>query len=91
LPELAIIPPSITFLTSMFLHGGWLHLIGNMLYLWIFGNNVGDAMGHVRFIVFYLRCGTGAVFAQALPDPNSDIPMIGASSAISGFWEPTCY
>lgn len=83
-PELAIVPPTITVLTSMFLHGGWMHLIGNMLYLWIFGNNVEDVMGHVRFIVFYLLCGTAAVFAQVLPDPQSDIPMVGASGAISG-------
>ena len=83
-PEMAIVSPTITIVTSMFLHGGWLHLAGNMLYLWIFGNNVEDAMGHVRFIVFYLVCGIAAVFAQALPDPQSDIPMIGASGAISG-------
>jgi len=68
----------------MFLHGGWMHLIGNMLYLWIFGNNVEDVMGHVRFIFFYLLCGIAAVFTQAFPNPQSDIPMIGASGAISG-------
>jgi membrane associated rhomboid family serine protease len=83
-PTLAMIPPAVTVLTSMFLHGGWMHLIGNMLYLWIFGNNVEDAMGHARFIVFYLLCGTAAVFAQSLPDPASTSPMIGASGAISG-------
>jgi len=66
------------------LHGGWMHIIGNMLYLWIFGDNVEDSMGHVRFIVFYLICGLVAVAAQALPDPSSEIPMIGASGAISG-------
>ena len=71
-------------LYSMFLHGGFMHLGGNMLYLWIFGNNIEDAMGHGRFIVFYLICGVAAVFAQALPDPESTIPMIGASGAISG-------
>ena len=71
-------------LTSMFLHGGWMHLIGNMLYLWIFGDNVEDSMGHVRFLIFYLLSGIAAVFAQALPDPGSQIPMIGASGAISG-------
>ncbi len=74
----------ITILTSMFLHGGWMHLIGNMLYLWIFGNNVEDSMGHVRFVVFYLVCGIAAVFAHALPNAESQIPMIGASGAISG-------
>jgi membrane associated rhomboid family serine protease len=56
-PELAVLPPFLTVFTSMFLHGGWLHIIGNMLYLWIFGNNVEDAMGHRRFIVFYFLCG----------------------------------
>jgi len=74
----------LTPFTSMFLHGGFMHLGGNMLYLWIFGNNIEDAMGHGRFIVFYLLCGVAAVFAQALPDPESAIPMIGASGAISG-------
>jgi membrane associated rhomboid family serine protease len=78
------IPPWATLLTSMFLHGGWMHLIGNMLYLWIFGDNVEDAMGHTRFIVFYVVCGIAAALAQALPDPSSTVPMIGASGAISG-------
>jgi membrane associated rhomboid family serine protease len=82
--ELAVIPPWATMFTSMFMHGGWMHLLGNMLYLWIFGNNIEDAMGHVRFLVFYLLCGLAAVYAQALPDPESVIPMIGASGAISG-------
>jgi len=68
----------------MFLHGGWMHLIGNMLYLWIFGNNVEDAMGHGRFIVFYLLCGIAAALAQAFQDPGSAVPMIGASGAIGG-------
>ena len=83
-PQLAWVPPWTTIFTSMFLHGGWMHLIGNMLYLWIFGNNVEDAMGHGRFLLFYLVCGVAAVFAQALPNPESTIPMIGASGAISG-------
>lgn len=82
--EIAIVPPSVTLITSMFLHGGWMHLIGNMLYLWIFGNNVEDAMGHKRFIVFYLVCGVIAALAHGLPNPNSDIPTLGASGAISG-------
>ncbi|VAW80973.1 FIG056164: rhomboid family serine protease, partial [hydrothermal vent metagenome] len=64
--------------------GGWMHLIGNMLYLWIFGNNIEDAMGHGRYIAFYLVGGVIAVLAQALPDTNSIIPMIGASGAVSG-------
>jgi membrane associated rhomboid family serine protease len=83
-PELAIVPPAMTTLTSMFMHGGWAHLLGNMLYLWIFGDNVEDSMGHVRFVAFYVLCGLAAVFAQALPEPGSTIPMIGASGAISG-------
>lgn len=83
-PGLAWVPSSITVFTSMFLHGGWMHLIGNMLYLWVFGNNIEAAMGHVRFIVFYFLCGIAAVFAQALPETTSQIPMIGASGAISG-------
>ena len=83
-PQLALVPPAATVVTSMFLHGSWMHLIGNMLYLWIFGNNVEEAMGHVRFIVFYLLCGVAAAMAQSLPDPESTIPMIGASGALSG-------
>jgi membrane associated rhomboid family serine protease len=83
-PEIHAAPASLTVITSMFLHGGWLHLIGNMLYLWIFGNNVEDSMGHVRFIIFYVVCGIVAVLAHALPHPDSVIPMIGASGAISG-------
>ena len=83
-PALHPIPAEFTLLSSMFLHGGWMHLLGNMLYLWIFGNNVEDSMGHLRFVLFYLSCGVVAAFAQAYPDPGSTIPMIGASGAISG-------
>jgi len=83
-PEINWVPASATVFTSMFLHGGWMHLISNMLYLWVFSNNVEAAMGHVRFGVFYLLCGIAAVFAQALPDVGSEVPMIGASGAISG-------
>ncbi|MEE8528181.1 MAG: rhomboid family intramembrane serine protease [Gammaproteobacteria bacterium] len=83
-PEIDIVPPAATIFTSMFLHGGWMHLLGNMLYLWIFADNVEDSMGHGRFVLFYLLCGVAAVFAQALPNPESEIPMIGASGAISG-------
>lgn len=78
------LPVYITLLTSMFLHGGWLHLGGNMLYLWIFGNNVEDSMGRFRFVVFYLGCGLLASLAQIAIDPASDIPNIGASGAIAG-------
>ena len=77
-------PEWMDLLTSLFLHGGFMHLFGNMLFLWIFGNNVEDAMGHLRFVVFYLLCGVAAVLAQALPDPASNAPMVGASGAISG-------
>ena len=73
-----------TIFTSMFLHGGWMHLIGNMWFLWIFGNNIEDAVGHFRFIVFYLLCGVAAASAQVAISPESTIPMIGASGAISG-------
>lgn len=83
-PELARIPAELSVLTSMFLHGGWMHLIGNMLYLWIFGDNVEEAMGPVRFIVFYVLCGLAAALAQAFQDPTSVVPMIGASGAIGG-------
>ena len=83
-PELVIVPAGATLFTSMFLHGGIFHLAGNMLYLWIFGNNVEDSMGHVRFTIFYLLCGVAAAFGQVLQDPDSQIPMIGASGAISG-------
>jgi membrane associated rhomboid family serine protease len=73
-----------TLLTSMFMHGGWMHLIGNMWFLWIFGNNVEDAMGHVRFVVFYLLCGLAAAGLQTAFQPDSLIPMVGASGAIGG-------
>jgi membrane associated rhomboid family serine protease len=71
-------------LSSMFMHGSWEHIIGNMLFLWVFGNNVEDSMGYLRFIVFYLICGLAAASAQILFDPGGDIPMVGASGAISG-------
>ncbi len=83
-PELALIPAGLTVFTSMFMHGGFMHLAGNMLYLWIFGNNVEDAMGHLRFVIFYLLCGIAAVIGQVIQNPASEIPMIGASGAISG-------
>ncbi len=73
-----------TLVTSMFLHGGWLHLIGNMWFLWIFGNNVEDSMGHARFLVFYLLCGLAAAALQIVSQPESGIPMVGASGAIGG-------
>jgi membrane associated rhomboid family serine protease len=73
-----------TVLTSMFLHSGWLHILGNMWFLWVFGNNIEDSMGHARFVVFYLVCGVAAAAAQIVSDPRSAIPMVGASGAISG-------
>jgi membrane associated rhomboid family serine protease len=74
----------ITPLSSMFLHGGWFHLIGNMWFLWVFGNNVEDSMGHVRYLAFYILCGLAAAAAQTYMNPSSPIPMVGASGAISG-------
>ncbi len=74
----------ISVLTSMFLHGGFLHVAGNMLYLWIFGDNVEDRMGHGRFLAFYLLCGIAAALGQTLTVPHSQIPMVGASGAIAG-------
>jgi membrane associated rhomboid family serine protease len=74
----------VTVLTSMFLHGGVLHVAGNMLYLWIFGDNVEDRMGHGRFLVFYLLCGVAAALAQTISVPDSVVPMVGASGAIAG-------
>jgi membrane associated rhomboid family serine protease len=70
--------------TSLFLHGGWLHLLSNMLYLWIFGNNIEDVLGPVRYIVFYFLCGVLASLAQVISDPNAAVPTIGASGAIAG-------
>ncbi len=73
----------ITLFTSMFLHAGWTHLLGNMLYLWIFGDNIEDRMGHLRFLIFYLLGGVSAAVAQIAIDPQSNIPIIGASGAIA--------
>ncbi|MAJ24499.1 MAG: rhomboid family intramembrane serine protease [Rickettsiales bacterium] len=78
------IPIYFTLFSSMFLHGGFMHLIGNMLFLWIYGNNIEDAMGHYKFLFFYIICGLAAAFLQAFVTPNSNIPMIGASGAVSG-------
>jgi membrane associated rhomboid family serine protease len=77
-------PSGITLVSSMFLHGGILHLAGNMLYLWIFGDNIEGLTGHVRFLFFYLICGLAAALTHILFEPNSTVPMIGASGAISG-------
>ncbi len=78
------LPVAVTIFTAMFMHGGWLHIIGNMLYLWIFGNNVEDRLGHVLFLIMYLGWGVVAALAQVAVDPNSRVPMLGASGAIAG-------
>jgi membrane associated rhomboid family serine protease len=77
-------PAWTTLFSSMFLHGGWLHLIGNMWFLWVFGNNIEDSTGKLRFLVFYLLTGIAAALAQVAVNPESPIPMVGASGAISG-------
>ncbi|MEM9383526.1 MAG: rhomboid family intramembrane serine protease [Pseudomonadota bacterium] len=82
--ELTLVPPVATVFSSMFLHGSILHIASNMLYLWVFGDNVESELGHVGFALFYLACGVAAALAQAIPDPTSTVPMIGASGAISG-------
>ncbi|MCL6284040.1 rhomboid family intramembrane serine protease [Ruegeria sp. 2012CJ41-6] len=73
-----------TYVTSMFMHGGWLHLAGNLLFLWIFGDNMEDEMGHLGFLIFYLASGIGAAFLHVLGAPGSIVPMVGASGAIAG-------
>lgn len=82
--DLQWIPRFASPFTSMFLHAGWMHLLGNMLFLWIYGDNVEDAMGHARYFAFYLLCGIAAILAQASATPDSPYPIIGASGAISG-------
>jgi membrane associated rhomboid family serine protease len=77
-------PTTLTLFTSMFLHGGWLHLLGNMWFLWLFGNNIEDSMGHLRFVVFYVVVGLAAGLAHVLAAPGSAVPTVGASGAISG-------
>ena len=83
-PELATIPAAASLITSAFLHGGWMHLIGNMLFLWVLGDNVEDNLGHRRYVAFYLLCGVVAALTHAAIDPASKVPMIGASGAVSG-------
>ncbi len=77
------IPPAATLFTAMFMHAGFLHIGGNMLYLWIFGNNIEDQLGHMRFLVFYLIGGVIAAYAHSITSPGSTIPMVGASGAVS--------
>ena len=73
-----------TLFTSMFMHGGWMHIIGNMLYLWVFGDNIEDTLGHGRYLAFYLVCGLAAAGTQILVDASSQVPSIGASGAVAG-------
>ena len=82
-----LVPDHFSFqsvLTSMFLHGGWMHVLGNMWFLWIFGDNIEDILGHAKYLLFYLLCGFAAAMAQFLADPGSRVPMVGASGAIAG-------
>lgn len=83
-PSLAPIPPQLSVLTSVFLHGDWWHLLGNMLFLWVFGDNIEDSMGHWRFLLFYLLCGAAAGLTHAYMLPDLDTPTVGASGAIAG-------
>jgi membrane associated rhomboid family serine protease len=82
--DMMLIPPEFTMVTSMFLHGGWEHLIGNMIFLWVFGSSMEEATGHVRFVFLYLLCGLAASFGHIMLDPASSVPTLGASGAISG-------
>ena len=82
--DLYAVPAYLTIFTSMFMHGGFMHLIGNMLYMWIFADNIEDNLGPKKFITFYLLCGIGAAMTQVFMDVNSQIPMVGASGAIGG-------
>ena len=83
-PELYVVPTAVTIVTSLFLHAGFAHIAGNMLFLWVFGDNVEDAMGSLRFLAFYLLCGVCAAVAYAFSSPESVSPLIGASGAVSG-------
>jgi len=82
--DLYVLPAYLTIFSSMFMHGGFMHLIGNMLYMWIFADNIEDNLGHAKFLVFYFLAGTGAAMTQVLMDTHSQIPMVGASGAIGG-------
>ena len=82
--DLYVVPAYMTIFSSMFMHGGFMHLIGNMLYMWIFADNIEDSLGPINFIIFYFLSGVGAAMAQVLADTSSQIPMVGASGAIGG-------
>lgn len=83
-PHLVRIPEEMSYLSYAFLHGGWMHLIGNMLFIWVFGDNVEDALGHIKFLIFYLACAAAGAWTHALMAPNSTAPLIGASGAAAG-------
>ena len=83
-PDLVVLPAELTLLSSIFLHGSWLHLVGNMAFLWVFGDNIEDSMGHWRFLVFFCVCGVFASYTHALAQSDSVTPLIGASGAIAG-------
>jgi membrane associated rhomboid family serine protease len=83
-PEFAVLPGEASYVTYAFLHGDLLHLGGNMLFLWVFGDNVEDAMGHLRFLVFYLACAIAGAFVHGMMAPTSEVPLIGASGAVAG-------
>lgn len=78
------VPSLLTLVTYMFMHSGWLHLIGNMAFLWVFADNVEDALGHARFLLFYLLCGIAAALAHTAIEPASEVPLVGASGAVAG-------
>jgi membrane associated rhomboid family serine protease len=80
----SVVPQPLTFVTYLFVHGNWMHLIGNMLFLWVFGDNVEDAMGHWRFLIFYILCGVGAALAHVAMSASSNVPLVGASGSIAG-------
>ena len=80
--DLYVIPAFLTIFSSMFVHGGFMHLIGNMLYMWIFADNIEDNLGKIKFLIFYLLCGVGAAMSQVFADTSSQVPMVGASGAI---------
>ena len=82
--DLYVVPGYVTIFTSMFMHGGFMHLIGNMLYMWIFADNIEDNLGPAKFLIFYLLAGVGAAMTQVFMDTNSQIPMVGATGAIGG-------
>jgi membrane associated rhomboid family serine protease len=83
-PDFTLVAPAVTLVTALFLHDGFMHVAGNMIMLWVFGDNVEDSMGHVRFLIYYIVCGIASTMIYGLSDPSSEVPLIGASGAISG-------